>query len=211
MKQKHPLSRPAYSTHVSALSVVLCSRLWPLDSVRSASPLTCTRCRGYSRSSLALCGSILPSSPDSAKWLLELSACAICRPLATTCRIWDRVLDEGERTLFCAAVAVMQAPLAPSLSPASPIQPLARHAQLLQPILLTASFEECLSLLQNLPQACFTRCPTLLTYPELTPSNPLQEGTILRESTLLTTMSRVQLPAAQYERLLLQCAVESFS
>lgn len=53
-------------------------------------------------------------------------------PLSTACRIWDRVLNEGERALFCAALALMQ---------------------LLQPVLLVAGFEESVQLLHNLPQS----------------------------------------------------------
>ena len=93
-------------------------------------------------------------------WLLTMFARSL--PLSTACRIWDRVLSEGERALFCAALALMQ---------------------LLQPVLLVAGFEESLQLLQNLPQ----------------------EGSLLREADLLAGMSRVQLPTAQYERLLLGC------
>ena len=48
---------------------------------------------------------------------------------------------------------------------------------------MVAGFEESLQLLQNLPQ----------------------EGSLLREADLLAAMSRVQLPTAQYERLLLCC------
>ena len=61
-------------------------------------------------------------------WLLTMFARSL--PLSTACRIWDRVLSEGERALFCAALALMQ---------------------LLQPVLLVAGFEESLQLLQNLP------------------------------------------------------------
>jgi len=97
-------------------------------------------------------------------WLLTMFSRSL--PLSTACRIWDCVLSEGERALFCAALAVMQ---------------------LLQPVLLVAGFEECLQLLQNLPQ----------------------EGTLLRESDLLAAMARVQLPNAQYDQLLLTCIVHA--
>ena len=50
-------------------------------------------------------------------WLLTMFARSL--PLSTACRVWDRVLSEGERALFCAAVALMQATAPPSIRASS--------------------------------------------------------------------------------------------
>ena len=42
-------------------------------------------------------------------WLLTMFSKSL--PLSTACRIWDRVLGEGERALFSAAIAVLALPL----------------------------------------------------------------------------------------------------
>ena len=61
-------------------------------------------------------------------WLLSLYTRAL--PPRTAARIWDRVLAEGEREAFKAALALLT---------------------LLQPVLLLAGFEEAVQLLQQLP------------------------------------------------------------
>ena len=51
-------------------------------------------------------------------------------PLALACRVWDRVLSEGERALCRAALALLS---------------------LLEPALAAASFDDAVRLLQHLP------------------------------------------------------------
>mmetsp|Transcript_10674 Transcript_10674/g.24498 ORF Transcript_10674/g.24498 Transcript_10674/m.24498 type:complete len:105 (+) Transcript_10674:2972-3286(+) len=97
-------------------------------------------------------------------WLITMFSKSL--PLSIACRIWDRVLSEGERALFSAAAAVLT---------------------LLQPVLMAAGFEESLQLLQNLSQG----------------------SALLQEGELLTTMSRVQLPSVQYEKMLLCCIMQT--
>ena len=61
-------------------------------------------------------------------WLLTLFSRSL--PLSTACRVWDRVLAEGEAEAFKAALALLS---------------------LMQPVLLLAGFEEAVQLLQQLP------------------------------------------------------------
>lgn len=70
----------------------------------------------------------IPSDLFLVPWLVTLFARSL--PLPIACRIWDRVLSEGEAELFRAALALLSC---------------------LQPVLLVASFEEAVHLLHHLP------------------------------------------------------------
>ena len=61
-------------------------------------------------------------------WVVTLFTRSL--PLALACRVWDRVLSEGERALFRAALALLS---------------------LLEPALAAASFDDAVRLLQHLP------------------------------------------------------------
>ena len=102
----------------------------------------------------------IPTTSYLTPWLLTLFARSL--PLRTTCRIWDRVLADGEAELFRTAIALLT---------------------LLSPALMLAGFEETLQLLQHLP---------------------LSE-THLDEAKLLEAIAKVELPMAEYERLLSRC------
>lgn len=144
-------------------------------------------------------------------WILTLFSRSL--PLSTACRIWDRVLADGEAELFRAALAILQ---------------------LLQPVLLLAGFEEAVQLLTNLPMLPADETDALETAPEggdtSAPSRALislDEGVVaaaaatittmatggaarhdqMVEAELLATMTRVQLPQAEFEKLLVRCIV----
>ena len=146
-------------------------------------------------------------------WILTLFSRSL--PLSTACRIWDRVLADGEAELFRAALAILQ---------------------LLQPVLLLAGFEEAVQLLTNLPMLPADETDALETAPmggasdTSAPSRALvslDEGVVaaaaatittmatggaarhdqMVEAELLATMTRVQLPQAEFEKLLVRCIV----
>ena len=155
-------------------------------------------------------------------WILTLFSRSL--PLSTACRIWDRVLADGEAELFRAALAILQ---------------------LLQPVLLLAGFEEAVQLLTNLPMLPADETDALETAPtdetdalETAPEGgdtsapsraliSLDEGVVaaaaatittmatggaarhdqMVEAELLATMTRVQLPQAEFEKLLVRCIV----
>jgi len=120
-------------------------------------------------------------------WILALFSRSL--PLSTTCRIWDRLLSEGEAAIFRAALALMLR---------------------LQPILLVVGFEEAIHLLQNLPiqgpdeADASARASDAARASDGRPPTRPPPTHLLAEAELLATMSRVQLPEELYEALLLR-------
>ena len=141
-------------------------------------------------------------------WILTLFSRSL--PLSTACRIWDRVLADGEAELFRAALAILQ---------------------LLQPVLLLAGFEEAVQLLTNLPmlppevdglepldsdgadggaQPAAAATTAAASAADAAAALPPPDGPRhdqLAEAELLSTMSRMQLPEAEFEKLLVRCII----
>ena len=147
----------------------------------------------------------IPSDLYLVPWLLTMFSRAL--PLSTACRIWDRVLADGEAELFRAAIALMA---------------------LLQPLLLVAGFDEAVQVLQHVPMLGDAVAGTVeggvssTDYRTSGPCGVEVEGNAgiprppphtsqrhllaarhLAEEEVLVAISRVQLVDADYEHLLL--------
>ena len=150
-------------------------------------------------------------------WLLTMFSRAL--PLSLACRIWDRVLLDGEAELFRAALALLKQ---------------------LQPRLLAADFEQAVHLLHHLPLLGLGATSSAAAHvgggggggggtqmdareAEVMPTSPMTSSSPsaaarqrrrqwhaalaprVAEDTLLAAMARVSLPEADYEALLAQC------
>ena len=139
-------------------------------------------------------------------WFLTMFTRSL--PLSTPCRIWDRVLLDGEAHLFRAALGLLQ---------------------LLQPVLMLAGFEESIQLLQHLPLGAATSAlalppapsepASLVASPQAAarqlPPPPSERARYealaerFAEEDVLAAMARVHIPEAAYERMVARCMLRT--
>ena len=109
-------------------------------------------------------------------WILTMFSRSL--PMSTACRIWDRVLVDGEAELFRAALAIMQ---------------------LLQPVILRAGFEEVVQLLTHLPMNPVVTSDCAHNSATTSPRHDQ-----LAEAELLSAMTRIHLPKDLLDKLFAQ-------